>query len=80
MGGEEKYYNNLKQQQQQNRKKNLARNLVDHVSLLCIKGYFILKIIYDDYPLWFFFFACEWESQIVESVIVVFLRSQLKLN
>ena len=25
-------------------------------------------------------FACEWESQIVESVIVVFLRSQLKLN
>ena len=66
MGGEEKYYNNLKQQQQ-NRKK-----LIEKFSTL-----------FEDYLRWsrtLIFFACEWESQIVESVIVVFLRSQLKLN
>ena len=69
MGGEEKYYNNLKQQQQQqNRKK-----LIEKFSTL----FWRLSTMITHFD---FFFACEWESQIVESVIVVFLRSQLKLN
>ena len=86
MGGEGKNYYNLKQQHQKKKtERNLSRNLIDPVSLLWIKGYFIWKIIYNDYPLccYCFFFCttlCEWESQIVESVIVVFLLSQLKLN
>ena len=68
MGEEEKYYNNLKQQQQQNRKK-----LIEKFSTLLWR----LSTMITHFD---FFFACEWESQIVESVIVVFLRSQLKLN
>ena len=68
MGGEEKYYNNLKQQQQQNRKK-----LIEKFSTL----FWRLSTMITHFD---FFFACEWESQIVESVIVVFLCSQLKLN